>query len=161
MNVKNNWKKQYQLFLGLSLHAIQDYFAHKIRVYECLQKKGGSGEYIDLIKIHNKTDNRKGSRPITDVNYWITPGENYAVEDNPHFLNWRSSSAKAITSSLYIYFNKGWTIKSINTEQLYRNKHTFFMYYNGEWHYTTTKPKQKFDKYKMTYGYVVVSFTFN
>lgn len=161
LNVKkNNWKKQYQLFLGLSLHAVQDYFAHKVRVYKCLQQKGGTGKYIDLIEKYNKIDKRKGSRPITDVNYWITPGETYAIEDNPDFLSWRDSSTKAITEGLYKYFNKGSEIKSIKAEQLYQNSHSFYIYYKKKWHYTTKKPKQKYDAYKMTYGNVVLSFSF-
>ena len=145
-NNNYNRKDQAEAMLGLSLHTLQDYYAHKIKVNECT--------YNNKVL---KTAEGKTINNITQLNKAIFPKNNLIMEDNPDFLAWRYSTAAWMTENVIMdCYKQNREIKTIEIYSVVPRDVYFYTYKkNGK-----AKVSFKYDTVK-GYSYKMYHLNYN
>ena len=119
LNNKDNSKKtQTYIILGLSLHTIQDYFAHVVLA----SAQVASDKYYG-----NKNKKTYNNLKMFEINQKMKMST-LLIEDNPSVFPWRIQSAKSITQKLSEFWTKNKKISKIYCASS-NNQYTYKLYY--------------------------------
>jgi hypothetical protein len=151
-------KDQYRALIGLSLHTIQDYYAHKVKVYKYKVRKNAYKKASKISTINCE----KNPIDMTYFNTEVLKVPTLEVEDNKEFFSWRYNFADNDTIHLVRLFLKRKIIKSIKSYVADNLSRKFYVYFkkdsNGnryDVHYQSQKQNGKifknylYDKYKV------------
>ena len=100
------------------MHALQDFYAHKIMIYYAMNKKSVSGVNIRnrIIKSYAKTYEGNNPISITDFNYY-KKYDTKDFEDKKEIFDWRYKYAKKATKKIYDFYYKYNSIKTIEKKE--------------------------------------------
>lgn len=119
-----DWQEQSQILLGLSLHTMQDYFAHVIKA----SLKGKKYYYHNFGIATKNISEKHYPMYLIDDRMGLPNSE---IEDNTNVFTWRFEAAKSVTYTVYHFFwqyNKKLTnISTIKTKTV--QKHIRTVYY--------------------------------
>ena len=144
LNSFDKRKQQSQAMLGLALHTLQDYYAHKIKVEKCIS----IGKTI------------AGIKNMTSLNRVLLPStaqlkQNGEIEDNTSFLSWRYSTAKWATKHfVYDCYTNNRKVNKLSVYYKVKRELTFYVQWKNKnkkiGYYRKSKGKG-FSKYMITY----------
>lgn len=151
---KKSYSTQWKIFLGLSLHTLQDYFAHVVHVTAISNTDKFYGKRGKMTFYNKKSGDKYIPYMIYEMDD-IMGIPNDQFEDNINVFRWRYDTAFALSKLIYKYWSNSKKIKSITAST--RNEVYTYKTTSSYWRKKTSKETQKI--YEKRY-WVVTSYRY-